>query len=76
VAEYDFSKYFDNISREYRWSIIRDNEFLVTPVEEAIIQAFLQAPTLNSVSFIYGIWGARRAIGLPQGSAPPCESQN
>ena len=30
LAEYDFSKYFDNISHDYLWRIIKDQQFLLT----------------------------------------------
>jgi hypothetical protein len=68
VAEYDFSKYFDNISHDYLPRSIRDNEFLVTPAEEAVILAFLKAPVQESASYVEA-GGDQRTSGVPQGTS-------
>ena len=68
VAEYDFSKFFDNISHDYIWKVINDYGFLVTPVESAVLKAVLAAPAHPSATYVeYG--GSPRTIGVPQGTS-------
>jgi RNA-directed DNA polymerase len=68
VAEYDFSKYFDNISHEYLWRIVHDNAFLLTLAEESVINAFLRTPALEHTSYSER-GGEPRTKGVPQGTS-------
>jgi hypothetical protein len=68
VAEYDFSKYFDNIGHEYLHKIIRDRKFLITPSELAIINAFLRVGPLDANQY-RSQGGPRRDRGIPQGTS-------
>src|ERR1022692_27898 len=47
VAEFDFKKFFDSIAHEHIFRILRDRRFFITKRELQVIQAFLQAPTLD-----------------------------
>lgn len=55
IAEYDFSKFFDNIDHDYLLRELRDNDFFVSDTEFFIIQSFL-----NSTG---------NAKGIPQGTS-------
>ena len=68
VAEYDFSKYFDNISHDHIWRTLRDRGFLITPAEEAIMRGFLAAPALPLRNYVE-LGGAKRTRGVPQGTS-------
>ncbi len=47
IAEFDFSKYFDSISHDHIWRVLRDRRFFVTERERKIIEAFLTSPLLK-----------------------------
>jgi hypothetical protein len=68
IAEYDFSKYFDNISHDYLWRILRDRRFAISPQERNIIQGFMAAPGQSSTTYIE-TGGRRRGRGVPQGTS-------
>lgn len=68
VAEYDFSKYFDNISHEYLWRIVRDHGFLLTKVEEEVVRSFLVAPASEPGEYREQ-GGPERDHGVPQGTS-------
>lgn len=53
VAEYDFSKFFDSISHEYLAKQFSENGFLISELDQQLINAFL-APT---------------TVGIPQGTS-------
>jgi hypothetical protein len=68
VAEYDFSKYFDNISHDYLQKTLRDRLFLFTPAEKAVVDSFLGA--LPQPANAYRVTGSpRRERGIPQGTS-------
>jgi hypothetical protein len=68
VAEYDFSKYFDNIAHEYLKKILRDRQFLLTKAENAVVDAFLR--TMPLTADVYQPTGApARERGIPQGTS-------
>ena len=68
IAEYDFSKFFDNISHDYLWRVISDQNFLLTPTEEAVVRAILAAPSLPAGSYVKS-GGPPRDRGVPQGTS-------
>lgn len=68
VAEYDFSKYFDSILHEHIWRIIEQQRFLLTQVEEQVLQAFLSTPALPQTSYVE-VDSERRSRGVPQGTS-------
>jgi RNA-directed DNA polymerase len=68
VAEYDFSKYFDNISHDYLQRILRDQQFLFTRTEMSVVEAFLR--TLPVPETVYKLQTApTRERGIPQGTS-------
>jgi hypothetical protein len=68
VAEYDFSKYFDNISHDYLQKILRDRQFLLTRVEKAVVDAFLRTGAVAANNYqTSGV--VRRVRGIPQGTS-------
>ena len=68
VAEYDFSKYFDNISHEYLQKILRDRQFLVTPPEKSIVDAFLRTRPIPNAGYEQ-VNTLTRERGIPQGTS-------
>jgi len=67
VAEFDFSKFFDNVRHEYIWDILKRRGLLLTTEEHFIIKQFLsckQAPLSN-----YPTGGKVRDRGIPQGTS-------
>jgi len=68
LAEYDFSKYFDNISHDYIQKILHDQQFLITRVEKSVVDAYLHAtPTPTSAYDPNG--EPKRERGIPQGTS-------
>ena len=66
VAEYDFSKYFDNISHQHLGEVLE--HFFVSHVERAVIEAFLQTPSSPAQGYAaHG--GTKRTEGIPQGTS-------
>ena len=68
VAEYDFSKYFDNIGHDYLRKILRDRQFLITRTEQAVIDSFLRISPLPASTY-QARGGPRRERGIPQGTS-------
>lgn len=68
VAEYDFSKYFDNIGHDYLRKIIRDRKFLIAPNEQAVIDSFLRVSPLTATTYQLRN-GPLREQGIPQGTS-------
>lgn len=68
VAEFDFRKYFDSISHDHIKSIFRNRRFFVTESEQAIISAFLSAPTVAPGSY-RAADAPPRDRGIPQGTS-------
>ena len=67
VAEYDFSKFFDNISHEYLWRTLRDRAFLITAREESQIRAFLRSAGRGVQDYLQP--PAPRERGVPPGTS-------
>ena len=71
IAEYDFKKFFDNISHSYLLEVIDEIGIIKSPLEEYLIKKFLEVPApylsnekgLNEYSSSYG----------PSDTTPPCE---
>jgi RNA-directed DNA polymerase len=68
VAEYDFSKYFDNISHDYLLKILKDRQFLLTRAEKSVIDAFLRVLPVPAQGYQSNP-GPRRERGIPQGTS-------
>jgi RNA-directed DNA polymerase len=67
VAEYDFSKFFDEISHAYLWSVLDKHEFIISPSERHVIQEFLNSTAAESADYPNN--GRRRDRGIPQGTS-------
>lgn len=69
IAEYDFTKYFDTIDQDHIRRTLKDERFLVTDSELAVIEAFLGS-TLPVLAGSYDeLSGERRTQGIPQGTS-------
>ena len=68
VAEFDFSKFFDRITHEYLWNVLRNYGFLYTEMEEQVLHAFLSSKYAPATSYKPGT-GTPRTIGIPQGTS-------
>jgi RNA-directed DNA polymerase len=68
LADYDFSKYFDNISHDYLQKILRDRQFLLSRAEKRVVDAFLCATPIPADRY-QSSGGARREHGIPQGTS-------
>jgi RNA-directed DNA polymerase len=67
VAEFDFSRFFDEIDHEYLWRIIDNEGFVVSKEERHIIQAFLNSRSCEQNAYPAGAIARQR--GIPQGSS-------
>lgn len=67
VAEYDFSKFFDEISHDYLWETLRKHKFIVGPSERNVIDAFLKSSAAELAS--YPDNAMPRIKGIPQGTS-------
>ena len=68
IAEYDFSRYFENIDHEHIRRTLKDDRYLLTASERRVTEAFLQAP-LPTIGRYSESGGALRDRGLPQGTS-------
>jgi len=69
VAEYDFSKFFNNISHSHIEETLESKRFALTPVELMIIRGFLRAMPVPQGEYQYGCAAPVRTRGIPQGTA-------
>lgn len=69
IAEYDFSKYFDTISHGHILQTIKDEGFLVTDSELAVIESFLRTPLPAEPGTYDQFGGEPRTEGIPQGTS-------
>lgn len=67
IAEYDFSKFFDNIDHEHIRRILTD-QFLLTEVERQAIEGFLRVAPSDKSSY-ESSGGISREKGIPQGTS-------
>lgn len=68
VAEFDFTKFFDNISHKHIWDVIDKYEFLVTAEERFVMETFLNSKTA-SIDNYSSSGGFARKKGIPQGTS-------
>lgn len=68
VAEFDFSKFFDNIHHEYIWELFQEHKILATPSEKLIIQSFLESKSSDFANYDPRN-GIVRDKGIPQGTS-------
>ncbi|MEU0620781.1 reverse transcriptase domain-containing protein [Streptomyces rubiginosohelvolus] len=69
LAEYDFTKFFDSISHDYVWRIIKDHGFLVSSLEKSVIDSFLATHLQSQGSYQRLERCAGQGFGLPQGTS-------
>lgn len=69
VAEYDFSKFFDEISHDHLWTTIEAMGLVRTKLEESLLQAFLSAPEPYEDARGKASLGTKRTKGVPQGTS-------
>jgi RNA-directed DNA polymerase len=67
VAEYDFSKFFDEISHDYLWAVLDTHEFIVSPSERHVIETFLKSTAAEIIDYPNN--ARRRDRGIPQGTS-------
>lgn len=68
VAEFDFTKFFDNISHTHIWRVLDKYDFLVTDDERFIIQTFLSSKAA-AIDKYSPVGGHSREKGIPQGTS-------
>lgn len=67
VAEYDFSRFFDEISHDYLLGILKTEQFTVSREEHHVIKAFLESQSAELSS--YPQKAVHRKKGIPQGTS-------
>lgn len=67
IAEYDFSKFFDNIEHEHIRRILTD-KFLLTEIERQAIEGFLRVAPSDQSSY-ESSGNVSRERGIPQGTS-------
>lgn len=68
VAEFDYSKFFDNIQHDYIWQIFDRHGFVATPEEKRVIACFLRCRSTEIVDYST-TGGVERKKGIPQGTS-------
>lgn len=68
VAEFDFSKFFDNIEHESLLEALESHGFLTTPAELAAVKSFITTGALRESEYRDSA-AATRHRGIPQGTA-------
>jgi RNA-directed DNA polymerase len=68
VAEFDYSKFFDNIRHDYIWQIFDRHGFVATPQEKKIVEAFLRCRSAETAEYS-PTGGVERKVGIPQGTS-------
>ncbi|MGX5681161.1 reverse transcriptase domain-containing protein [Schumannella luteola] len=69
VAEYDFRKFFDNVSHEYFWKAARELGAIMSPIERRLLESFLRAPEPYLSPAAKTAKRADRTVGIPQGTS-------
>lgn len=67
VAEYDFSKFFDEINHEYLWTVLDRHEFILGPSERHVIRQFLTSKAATQRNYPNN--ARPRTRGIPQGTS-------
>ena len=68
VAEFDFTKFFDNIDHSYLWRTLDKHGFLCTPEEREILAAFLTSESASATEYKSTAIFPRKK-GIPQGTS-------
>ncbi|OFT30604.1 hypothetical protein HMPREF3171_03350 [Corynebacterium sp. HMSC08F01] len=68
IGEFDFKRYFDNISQQFLLELLDELNVYRTPQEDALIRAFLSTSTPAADEASYKK-PTRRKAGLPQGTS-------
>jgi hypothetical protein len=69
IAEYDFSQYFESINHDFMRRTLWDERFLMTEVEQSIVESFLTAPKPAAVDGYKERGQAPRERGIPLGTS-------
>lgn len=69
VAEYDFSKFFDNVDHRFLFQMFDSMGVTRTPLEEFVIRRFLEAPEPYLDLESKAIGAPQRTRGIPQGTS-------
>ena len=67
VAEYDYSKYFENIDHDHLYGVLSEH-FFVTEVEWCVIRGFIEAGPSAAEDY-RPLDGPPRTVGIPQGTS-------
>lgn len=68
IAEFDFSKYFDNISHKYIWECFSRLDILCTPEEKFVVESFLNSESCEKKKYKKSDLKQRKK-GIPQGTS-------
>lgn len=68
MAEYDFKRYFENLSHDHIERVLEDKRFFITPEERRIVMAFARAEVRSATAFGQSA-GTPRVRGIPQGAS-------
>ncbi|MFC1634002.1 reverse transcriptase domain-containing protein [Planctomycetota bacterium] len=68
IAEFDFSKFFDNISHKHLWKVLDKHGFLYTQEERFILGAFLASESVPFDDYTSKEVN-KRTQGIPQGTS-------
>ncbi len=69
IAEFDFSKFFDNIDHDYLWNILQNYGFLYTEIEECVLRSFLNSSYADKENYSNSKLHEKRVKGIPQGTS-------
>lgn len=69
VAEYDFSKFFDNVDHRYLFQMLDSMGISRTPIEQYVIERFLEAPEPYLDLESKEVDAQPRTQGIPQGTS-------
>lgn len=68
IAEFDFSRFFENISHDHVYRVLTDEKFLLTPEESDAIGAFMRVRSCQAAAYT-ALGGDPKTIGLPLGTS-------
>ncbi len=69
IAEFDFSKFFDNINHTYIYDCMESLDILATPQEKSVIKAFLNSSSTTPDTYSPTLSLPQRERGIPQGTS-------
>ena len=70
IAEYDFSKYFQSIEHEHLWRVLKNQKFLLSPLERKVLDGFLNVENQRGLTYSrVNLAGQKSSVGIPQGTS-------